>query len=104
MVGIQCRKSIAEVLDILKYTNKEDVDKISPEFIKFLKENVDKEYIPKLDHTKRIKDMQLNQETIGLLSVIHAKFWCTQEQRVLLDKKLKENEEIYQEVLRKNRL
>lgn len=101
MIGIQCRKSIAEVLEILKYTNKNDVDKISPEFMKFLKENVDKEYIPKLDHTKRIKDMQLNEVTIGLLSIIYAKFWCTQEQKALFDKKMKENEETYQVALRK---
>ncbi len=101
MLSAEYSKSISEVLDILKHTNKDDVDKISPQFMKFLIENANEEYIPKLDHTKRIKDMGLNEKTIGILSIINTKFWCTPTQRELFNDKLKQNEKIYQENLRK---
>ena len=101
MVSSEYSKSISEVLDILKHTNKDDVDKISPQFMKFLVENANKEYIPKLDHTKRIKDMGLNEKTIGILSIINTKFWCTPEQKEIFNDKLKENQKIYEEELRK---
>ncbi len=101
MVSSEYSKSISEVLDILKHTNKDDVDKISPQFMKFLIENANKEHIPKLDHTKRIKDMGLNEKTIGILSIINTKFWCTPEQKEIFNDKLKENQRIYEEELRK---
>lgn len=101
MVSSEYSKSISEVLDILKHTNKDDVDKISSQFMKFLVENAHKEYIPKLDHTKRIKDMGLNEKTIGILSIINTKFWCTPEQKETFNDKLKENQKIYEEELRK---
>ena len=101
MLSAEYSKSISEVLDILKHTNKDDVDKISPQFMKFLIENANEEYIPKLDHTKRIKDMGLNEKTIGILSIINTKFWCTPEQKETFNDKLKENQKIYKEELRK---
>ena len=100
MVSVEYRNAIAEVLDILKHTNKNDVDKISLEFIKFLNENAAKDYIPNLDHTKRIKDMKLNEKTIGILSIINSKFWCTNEQKKEFDDKLKANEVEYQATMR----
>ena len=48
MVSSEYSKSISEVLDILKHTNKDDVDKISSQFMKFLVEIAHKVYIPKL--------------------------------------------------------
>lgn len=101
MVSAEYSKSISEVLDILKHTNKGDVDKISTQFMRFLVENANKEYIPKLDHTKRIKDMGLNEKTIGILSIINAKFWCTSEQKEIFNDKLKQNQKAYEEELRK---
>lgn len=100
MTNIEYKKSISEVLDILEHTRKEDVDKISPKFINFLKNNKCDNYKPSLDHTKRIKEMNLRDTTIGILSIINSKFWCTPEQKELFNDKLKQNERIYQEELR----
>ena len=100
MTNIEYRKSISEVLDILEHTNKEDVDKISPKFIEFLNKNKCDNYKPTLDHSKRIKEMNLRETTIGILSIINSKFWCTPKQKELFDDKLKQNEKIYQEKLR----
>ena len=100
MSNIEYSKSISEVLDILQHTKKEDVDRISPQFIEFLNNNKCHNYIPNLDHTKRIKEMGLSETTIGLLLVISSKFWCTQEQRRVFENRLIENEKKYQEELR----
>ena len=85
MTNIEYRKSISEVLDILEHTNKEDVEKISPKFIEFLNKNKCDNYKPTLDHSKRIKEMNLRETTIGILSIINSKFWCTPEQKELFD-------------------
>ncbi len=101
MVSNEYSEAIAEVLDILEHTHKEDINKIPLSFMNFLKDNASKEYKPNLDHSKRIKDMQLKEKTIGILSVINSKFWCTEDEKIEFDKKLKENEEKYQKELRK---
>lgn len=69
--------------------------------MKFLKENASKKYKPALDHNKRIKDMQLKEKTIGILSVINSQFWCTDEEKIEFENKLKENELKYQTELMK---
>lgn len=101
MISVEYSKAIAEVLDILKHTNREDVNKISPEFMSFLKDNAAKNYIPQFNHTNSITSLNLNEKTIGILSVINSQFWCTPEQKELFDSKLMENERRYQEELRK---
>ena len=100
MINLEYRKSITEVLEILEHTNKSDVDKISPSFMKFLKDNALKEYKPNLDHNKRIREMQLSENTIGLLSIINSKYWCTSQEKEEFEEILKLNEKIYQNRLR----
>ena len=100
MVSVEYSKAISEVLDILKHTKKEDLNKISPEFMNFLKENASKDYIPEFDHSNGIASLKLNEKTIGILSVINSEFWCTPEQKEVFENKLKENEKKHQEELR----
>jgi len=76
MLSREYKKAFSEVLDILKHTRKKDVDKISPAFMKFLRSNADRMYKPNLDHTKKIKDMELKKETLSVLALINKKFWC----------------------------
>ncbi len=92
MMNVEYSNAITEVLDILKHTKKDDVDKISPSFMQFLEENKSQTYIPKLDHSKRIIDMNLNEKTIGILCVINTQFWCDKEQRKEFTKSLIHNE------------
>jgi len=99
MVSQEYSEAIAETLDILEHTQKSDVDKISKKFMEFLKENTSKTYKPQLDYTKNIKDMNLKDKTIGILSIINKKYWCNDEERKEFEEKLKQNEIRYQEVL-----
>lgn len=92
MLSIEYSEAIAETLDILKHTRKEDVDKISTKFMDFLIDNASKTYKPNLDHTKRIKDMQLKRKTKVILAIIYKKFWCDSEKLEEFNSTLKENE------------
>ena len=99
MVSREYSEAIAETLDILEHTQKSDVDKIPEKFMEFLKENASKTYKPQLDYTKKIKDMNLKDKTIGILSIINKKYWCNDQERKIFEEKLKENEITYQQIL-----
>ena len=100
MVSVEYSETITEVLDILKHTRKEDVDKIPPKFMDYLKENASKTYKPKLDHTKKIEDMQLKPKTKAILAIIYIKFWCDSEKKKEINNTLKNNEIEYQKQLK----
>ena len=99
MVSQEYSEAIAETLDILEHTQEVDVNKISKKFMDFLKENTSKTYKPNLDYTKRIKDMNLKDKTIGILSIINKKYWCNDEERRAFEERLKQNEIKYQKEL-----
>lgn len=101
MVSVEYSIAISEVLDILKNTNEKDVNKISPEFMGFLKDNASKEYVSKFNYTNSIESLELSEKAIGILSVINSEFWCTPEQKKDFDNILNNNENKYQIELRK---
>lgn len=100
MVNQVYAEAISETLDILEHTRKEDVDKISPKFMEYLRNNASPNYISSLDHSKKIADMDLKEKTKVILAIIYRKFWCNEEQKLEFDKKIKNNELIYQKELR----
>ena len=100
MTNIAYRQAYSEVLDILNHMKKEDIEKISPEFIEHLKLNASKNYVSRLDHTLRIKDMNLKPKTKAVLAIIYRKFWCDEEELKKFDEKLMNNELVYKEKLK----
>ena len=100
MVNVEYSEAMSEVLDILDHTREEDVNKISPEFMNILRENASKTYKPKLDHTKKLVDMQLKRKTYAILAVIYKKFWCNSEQLEEFNKILRENDIKHEQELR----
>lgn len=92
MVSVEYSEAITETLDIIRHTRKEEVDKISSEFMEFLNANASKTYKPELDHTKKIKEMQLKRKTKVILAIIYKKFWCNSEKQEQFNRVLKENE------------
>lgn len=100
MVSVAYSEAAVEVLDILKHTREEDVNKIPRKFIEFLENNKSETYIADLDHTKAIKEMDLKPKTQALLGLIYLKYWADEEGKRAFKKKAKENEIKYQEELR----
>ena len=99
MVSVAYSEAAVEVLDILKHTRKEDVNKIPKKFIEFLENNKSKTYIANLDNTKTIKEMELKPKTQALLGLIYLKYWANEEEKLEFRKKARENEFNYQKEL-----
>ena len=53
-----------------------------------------------LNHTKKIKDMNLKDKTKNILAVIYSNYWCDNEKKEEFNQRLKENDKRYQEELK----
>ena len=88
------RKALAEIDDIIKYSDKESKEKISEEFIKFVRSNKDQNYKTKINPKKKIEEQKIMYETKVILAVMYREFWATDEEKYIIDEniKLKEKE------------
>ena len=96
MVSIRYADACAEIFNILKHMNINEVEKVSYEFIKFIRDNASPNYICKLDYSKELNDMELKKETRELLALMYEKYWCPEEEKEDLQKKFCENGKKYE--------
>ena len=94
-------KALAEIDDIIKYADNKSKEKISKEFIEFVKENKDKNYKTKIDPQKKIEDQDILYETKVILASMYRDFWATEEERNVLDRKMNLDAAIKQEEFEK---
>lgn len=100
MTSVAYSEAATEVLQILERTEIESVNKIPKKFIEFLEKNKSKTYNPKFDWTRPIKELNLKPKTEALLGIIYLKYWANEEEKIAFTKRVKENEERYQEELK----
>lgn len=100
MVSIELSEGITETLDVLNHMEKTYTEKIPKKFKEFLEKNKSESYIPNLDHSRKINEMDLKEKTKDILAIIYMNYWCTSEQKLNYTNLLKKNEEKYQERLR----
>lgn len=100
MSSLEFSEGVTETLDILNHMDKSYIDKIPKKFKDFLEKNKSDSYIPHLDHSKKIKEMNLKEKTKDILATIYMNYWCNAEQKENYIKTLKQNEEKYQEELK----
>ena len=99
---IKYANAMAEVLYYLKGIRDEDLAKIPKKLIDFLEENSNKNYICNFDYTKPLKELNLTDESKGIIAMICYYYWCnTEENKQKLIRKLKKNEKKYQEEMKK---
>ena len=83
----------AETLEYLKGIRQADIDKIPKKFIEFIKQHASKDYICNFDYNKPLNEIELLDETRGIISLICLNYWCeTKEQKYSYLLKLRENE------------
>lgn len=75
------RCALAEVDEILKLSDEESVNKISKEFLEFIKNNKSKDYKVKIDSNKCLQEQNLLYETKVILATIYRDYWATEEER-----------------------
>lgn len=102
MISKEYSEAVVEVLDILKHVDSQNVKKIPTKFIKFLEENKSEDYICNLDHTKKIKEMELKPKTEAILGLIYLKYWADEEGKKRFEQRMKENEEFFENELKKD--
>lgn len=99
-ISSEYKIAATEVLSILDYLPKYEVDKIPNKFKEFLKENSNSDYTPNFDYSLGLDKIELNHKTKLLLAMIYRNYICSEEQKLEYDKLLNENEEKYQSFIR----
>ena len=93
-------KAYTEVLEILKYLPKKEYDRISPKKIKFLKENMDKNYDFKFDPSKDLSKQNISREANSIIVLLFRDYFASDIQQKKLEKILAKNQERSDEYLR----
>lgn len=101
MVSVKNANAMAEFVYYLKGIRQEDINKIPQKLLQYLKENASKEYKCDFDYNKPLNELNLLEETRGIIGMICYNYWCVDEiqKKKYLDK-LSKNEQKYQERLR----
>lgn len=92
MITKEFAEAATEINAILGYLPSEYVEKIPEKLRNFFKKVESKEYTHKIDPYKRLNEQELLPKTTTLLTILYREYWCTDEERAELDKKLIEND------------
>ena len=78
-----------EVIEVLKYTKREDVNKIPKSRILLWRINMNKDYNFKIDTTKALEAQNLSKEAKAIIANIFKKYWATDYQKERIEAKEK---------------
>lgn len=82
---IEYNKRLLEVDEILKHLSKSDYNKIPEEIKEAIEKNKDKEYKWKYDNTKKLKEQDVPDDTIAILSYINMEYLLNEEQKKFVE-------------------
>lgn len=87
-------KAYVEVLEILKYVPKEDVEKIPKDILQTLEKCANKNYIFKINKELPFEKQVLMEETKSILANFFRDYWATdfQKEQIILKEKQDERE------------
>ena len=78
---VDYKKRLVEVDEILNYMSRENLRKIPENIRKEIKNNKDENYTWKFDVSKKLKDQNLNRNTILILSYLNMKYLLNEQQK-----------------------
>ena len=78
-----------EVIEVLKYTKREDANKIPKSRILLWRINMNKDYDFKIDTTKTLEEQNLSKEAKAIIANIFKKYWATDYQKERIEAKEK---------------
>ena len=82
-----------EVIEILKHTKREDVNKIPKYRILLWKTNMSKDYNFYIDSNKTLEEQNLSNEAKAIIANIFKKYWATDYQKERIEAKEKYDRE-----------
>lgn len=102
MINERYQNAYAELLYYLKGIDPNDIIKIPRDLINHFENFKNPEYVCDFDYTKPLKELNLLEETKGLIGMICLNYWCdTPEKKQQLLNTMNANELKYQETLKK---
>lgn len=93
-------KAYTEVLEILKYMQKEDVNKIPTEMIEMFENKKDKSYLFNVKENDDFADLNILDETEAIFVNIFRDYWATSEQK----KKIIEKQNYDKSIIEKEKM
>ncbi len=93
MGNIQYAKVYTEVMEIISHLPREEYLKIPKNQIKFYTENMDKEYVYKIDPEIELSKQNISKETNAILITIFRDYFATDKQKDILNSLLKQNQD-----------
>lgn len=94
---VDYNKRLVEVDEVLSYLSKEDLLKIPDDIRQMIKENKDKDYVWKYDVSKKLKDQNLNRNTIIILSYLNMEYLLNEKQKEVMQQLHELNEKKLEE-------
>lgn len=92
MVSERYSKAYKEVIEVLKHTKREDVNKIPKEKVAMWKANMRKDYDFKIQKNKSLEEQGLSDAAKAIIANIYKDYWSTDSEREKI--KSKENKEL----------
>lgn len=87
----------AEVMQVLKYFDRNYVMKIPIELLQYFKENQKKDFIVNIDRDDIFNNNNISREALTILAYLDLEYWCTDEEKTTMKTKYKKNERKHQE-------
>ena len=100
MVTNEFADASSELIEILKYLPQNEVEKVPQKLRSFFTKVANKNYVTKIDPNKSMQEQDIKEKTKDLITVLYRNYWCNEDERTSLDKKLIENDKKYEEMLR----
>lgn len=91
----------SEINEILKYLSEEQVNKIPLKLRNLFAEIAKEDYKPHIDPQKSILEQRISPKTKDILVIFYRNYWSNTDRRNEINKRLIENENIYQNELSK---
>lgn len=86
-------KAYVEVLEIISHFSEEDFKKIPKSEIDFYNENKDNEYEFKINLNIDLNEQNISREANAILVALYRDYFATENQKQILEKLLKQNEQ-----------
>ena len=93
-------KAYVEVLEIISHFSEEDFKKIPKSEIDFYNENKDNEYKFKINPNIDLNEQNISREANAILVALYRDYFATENQKQILEKLLKQNEQKEEEKIR----
>lgn len=94
-------KVYKEINEILKYIPKEYIERIPPQLLEVIEQNMDENYEYKVEHIRDFENQKMLNETRALLAVIYRDYLASDEEREIIKN---EEREFFEKERENNRL